>query len=167
MLEVLVAILVITFFLAGTLQLMAIDTLYKLLAKQQANAAQWIQEDVEEVRALAVNVTRTSNPAIQCRPSTISSDNNYASVLQSSIAGSTTLPGSTNKALVSPNGKLYRMDRTFATVTPSEPNVLKITYSVVDIEAESGADQDINRTANRVIARFYTEIIPPDSFQCP
>jgi hypothetical protein len=59
------------------------------------------------------------------------------------------------------------MDRTFATVTPSEPNVLKITYSVVDIEAESGADQDINRTANRVIARFYTEIIPPDSFQCP
>ncbi|MEG3437957.1 prepilin-type N-terminal cleavage/methylation domain-containing protein [Pannus brasiliensis CCIBt3594] len=171
MLEVLIAIMVITFFLAGTLQLMAIDTLYKILAKQQANAAQWIQEDVEEIRALAAGITR--NDAL-CKPTTITSTNNYASVLQGQIAASTTLPGANPRALLVSNGKLYQMARTYATVTTDQPNVLKISYTVTDIRANNTLtpdstqrNQDINRDSTSVIARFYTEIIPAASFQCP
>jgi Tfp pilus assembly protein PilV len=168
MLEVLIAILVITFFLAGTLQLMAVNTLYKLLSKQQANASLWIQEDVEEVRAMAATLTR--NDAL-CKPTSIidSPANNYASALRSAIQSSTALPGSTTKPLLSPNGKPYRMNRLYRnpTTTVSEPNLLKITWQVVDTEADAGTDRDINRTGNGVVATFYTEITPAASFQCP
>jgi Tfp pilus assembly protein PilV len=162
MLEVLIAILVITFFLAGTLQLMAIDTLYKVLAKQQANAAQWIQEDVEEVRALASTIARNDT---LCTPTT-ASPASYASELQTAITNSTTLPGSTSKPLLSPNSKPYQMTRTY-TIATDQPSVLKITYGVVDTNASNRTNQDINRSANSTVARFYTEVIPAASFQCP
>lgn len=168
MLEVLIAIMVITFFLAGTLQLMAIDTLYKILAKQQANANQWIQEDVEEIRAIAASLTPNST---NCNATATS---NYALALYTAIASNTNLPGANPKPLLGSTGKLYELRRRYPNpldTTPafdsSQPHVLKISYEVIDTAALAGTNQDINRTANATIAKFYTEVIPAASFQCP
>jgi len=53
MLEVMIAILTITAFSIGTLQLMAFTALYKVRAERQAQANFWIQEDFEDVKFLA------------------------------------------------------------------------------------------------------------------
>jgi hypothetical protein len=61
MLEVIIAILTITAFLTGTLQLMAVNALYKVRAERQAKANFWIQEDLENVKALASSLDVNDN----------------------------------------------------------------------------------------------------------
>jgi len=61
MLEVIIAILTITAFLTGTLQLMAVDALYRVRAKRQAQANFWIQEDFEEIKFLASSLDVNSD----------------------------------------------------------------------------------------------------------
>ncbi|TRU19479.1 MAG: type 4 pilin [Microcystis aeruginosa Ma_MB_S_20031200_S102] len=61
MLEVIVAILTITAFLTGTLQLMAFTALYKVRATRQTQANFWIQEDFENVKALASSLDVNDN----------------------------------------------------------------------------------------------------------
>ncbi|AVQ73799.1 type 4 pilin [Microcystis sp. MC19] len=61
MLEVVIAILTITAFLTGTLQLMAVNALYKVRAERQARANFWIQEDFENVNALASSLDVSDN----------------------------------------------------------------------------------------------------------
>jgi Tfp pilus assembly protein PilV len=63
MLEVIIAILTITAFLTGTLQLMAVDALYRVRAKRQAQANFWIQEDFEDVKYIASSLDVNSSPA--------------------------------------------------------------------------------------------------------
>jgi hypothetical protein len=61
MLEVIIAILTITTFLTGTLQLMAVNALYKVRAERQSKANFWIQEDFEDIKALASGLDVSSN----------------------------------------------------------------------------------------------------------
>ena len=61
MLEVIIAILTITAFLTGTLQLMAVNALYKVRAERQTKANFWIQEDFESVKALASSLDVNDN----------------------------------------------------------------------------------------------------------
>ncbi|MBC1196079.1 type 4 pilin [Microcystis aeruginosa BLCCF158] len=62
MLEVMIAILTITAFSIGTLQLMAFTALYKVRAERQAKANFWIQEDFEDVKYLASTLDVSRNP---------------------------------------------------------------------------------------------------------
>ncbi|MCZ8065598.1 MAG: type 4 pilin [Microcystis sp.] len=62
MLEVMIAILTITAFSIGTLQLMAFTALYKVRAERQAQANFWIQEDFEDVKFLASTLDVSRNP---------------------------------------------------------------------------------------------------------
>jgi len=180
MIEVLLAILTITFFLTGTLQLIAINTFYKMKNKQEAQASFWIQEDLEEVRSLAAD-TDTELTA-SCYPTR--KEETYAYALQSAIENRDTnadkpLPGSSPKALLvsnttqSPNAKMYRMVREYSinfdndSSTIDQPTVLKINYKVEDINASSSSrsrNQDINR--DPIIATQYAEVIPNGSFKC-
>ncbi|MEA5508633.1 prepilin-type N-terminal cleavage/methylation domain-containing protein [Crocosphaera sp. UHCC 0190] len=57
LLEVLVAILVSSAFLMGTLQAMTINTVMQVKAERQAQAGFWIQEDLEKVQAEASEMT--------------------------------------------------------------------------------------------------------------
>jgi Tfp pilus assembly protein PilV len=177
MIEGLLAILTITLFLTGTLQLIAINTLYKMKNKQEAQASFWIQEDLEEVLSLA-----TSNLTASCYPTNV--NQTYAYALESAIQNRDTnadnpLPGSSPRALLvsntrqSPNVKMYRMVREYSinfdndSSTIDQPTVLKINYKVEDINASSSApsrNQDINR--DPVIATQYAEVIPNESFKC-
>ncbi|WP_430014683.1 type 4 pilin [Microcystis ichthyoblabe FBCC-A1114] len=61
MLEVMVAILTITAFSIGTLQLMAFTALYKVRSERQAQANFWIQEDFEDVKFLASTLDVNDN----------------------------------------------------------------------------------------------------------
>ena len=61
MLEVIIAILTITAFLTGTLQLMAVNALYKVRAERQTKANFWIQEDLVNVKALASSLDVNDN----------------------------------------------------------------------------------------------------------
>jgi len=177
MIEGLVAILTITLFLTGTLQLIAINTLYKMKNKQEAQASFWIQEDLEEVLSLA-----TSNLTASCYPTNV--NQTYAYALKSAIQNRDTnadnpLPGSSPKALLvsntrqSPNAKMYRMVREYSinfdndSSTIDQPTVLKINYKVEDINASS-LSRTLNRDINRdpVIATQYAEVIPNGSFNC-
>ena len=178
MIEGLVAILTITLFLTGTLQLIAINTFYKMKNKQEAQASFWIQEDLEEVLSLA-----TSNLTASCYPTNV--NQTYAYALKSAIQNRDTnadnpLPGSSPKALLvsnttqSPNAKMYKMVREYSidfdnnSSTIDQPTVLKINYKVEDINARSDSrsrNQDINRR-DPVIATQYAEVIPNASFEC-
>ena len=177
MIEGLLAILTITLFLTGTLQLIAINTLYKMKNKQEAQASFWIQEDLEEVLSLA-----TSNLTASCYPTNV--NQTYAYALKSAIQNRDTnadnpLPGSSPKALLvsntrqSPNAKMYRMVREYSinfdndSSTIDQPTVLKINYKVEDINARSDSpsrNRDINR--DPIIATQYAEVIPNESFNC-
>ncbi len=61
MLEVMIAILTITAFSIGTLQLMAFTALYKVRSERQAQANFWIQEDFEDVKFLASTLDVNDN----------------------------------------------------------------------------------------------------------
>lgn len=177
MIEGLLAILTITLFLTGTLQLIAINTLYKMKNKQEAQASFWIQEDLEEVFSLA-----TSNLTASCYPTNV--NQTYAYALKSAIQNRDTdadnpLPGSSPRALLvsntrqSPNAKMYRMVREYSinfdndSSTIDQPTVLKINYKVEDINARSDSPS-LNRDINRdpIIATQYAEVIPNESFKC-
>ncbi len=54
--EVLVAILIATIFVTVTMQMMVIATVFKVKAQENAEATNWIQEDLENVRFQAGNL---------------------------------------------------------------------------------------------------------------
>jgi Tfp pilus assembly protein PilV len=190
MMEVLLAILTLTLFLTGTLQLVAINTLYKMKNKQEAQAAFWIQEDLEEVRELASKTSDTDEyiwEKAKCNPS--KNEETFAYALQQEIARRDTskimterLPGSDPRQLLvsqvtdtnqldqykdQQNLKEYRLSRITA-LSSVRPNVLQISYQIIDIGAEQSSqnlNNDINK--NPVIAKQYAEVIPNESFKCP
>ncbi len=53
MVEVLVAILVATAFVMGTLQAMVINAIYQVRAEREAQATFWIQQDMEKIKGIA------------------------------------------------------------------------------------------------------------------
>lgn len=72
--EVLVAILITTVFVATTMQAMVIAAVFKARAKQYSEATNWIQEDLESVRqqASVLGYTTLSSAPTIANPSSIS-----------------------------------------------------------------------------------------------
>jgi Tfp pilus assembly protein PilV len=180
MIEVLISVLVTILFLAGTLQLMGVSTLYKVLAKQEANANLWIQSDIEEIQSLASNANTFNSTTYNfiaadlCNPTTINDltnsssytglHNSYATALREQIERSTTLPGSANKALLPTRAaKLYQMNRGFV-VEADKPNALVINYSIIDVNSANSTDKDMNKKST--IVESSTMITIPAAFSC-
>ena len=61
MVEVLIAILIATIFVAVTMQMMALAAMFKVRAQEYAEATTWIQEDLESVKYEAANLQYTSS----------------------------------------------------------------------------------------------------------
>ena len=155
LLEVIIAILTITAFLTVTLQLMAVDALYRVRAKRQAQANFWIQEDFEDVKFLASTLDVNSTPANPNVSADVCTGNEgYATALRRQLTAPTTpipteqLVGT--RPFVRKNYSLYR---TF-NITSTNPHRLRIDYRVQNQE-------------NDVIARSSVEVIPNASFKCP
>ena len=158
MLEVMIAILTITAFSIGTLQLMAFTALYKVRAERQAQANFWIQEDFEDVKFLASTLDVNSTPANPNVSADVCTGNEgYATALRRQLTA-TPLPTTpiptdqlvATREIVSKNYSLYR---TF-NITSTNPHRLRIDYRVQNQE-------------NDVIARSSVEVIPDASFKCP
>ncbi|CCI02450.1 type IV pilus modification PilV family protein [Microcystis aeruginosa] len=152
MLEVIIAILIITAFLTGTLQLMAVNALYKVRAKRQAQANFWIQEDFEDTKYKA------STLAFDKKKCT--GKEGYATALK----GKLTATPIDDRTIV---GKKYSLARTFPdddTAQSAHPHRLRIDYQV---QLATGQIADDYQNQEKVIARSSVEVIPDASFNCP
>ena len=167
MLEVIIAILTITAFLTGTLQLMAVNALYKVRAERQAQANFWIQEDFEDVKAKAASLDLESSHYVSddvCE----NINQGYATALRRQLTATplpTPIP--TNPQLVATKeivGKNYSLFRTFDIINQAaNPHRLRIDYRV---EVTDQTPKDYPNQEN-VIARSSVEVIPDASFECP
>jgi len=157
MLEVIIAILTITAFLTGTLQLMAVNALYKVRAERQTKANFWIQEDFENVKALASSLDVNSIPANPNVSDDVCTNiaQGYATALRKQLTA-TTVP---DREIV---GKKYSLVRTF-NITSANPHRLRIDYRVQLATGETANDY---RNQKDVIANSSVEVIPDASFEC-
>ena len=168
MLEVIIAILIITAFLTGTLQLMAVDALYRVRAKRQAQANFWIQEDFEDVKYLASTLDVTSSPNYISPDVCTNINQGYGTALRRKLTNTplttTTIP--TDPQLVATRtivGKNYSLFRTF-NITSANPHRLRIDYQV---QLATGQIADDYQNQENVIAKSSVEVIPDASFECP
>ncbi|MBD2624070.1 type 4 pilin [Microcystis flos-aquae FACHB-1344] len=171
MLEVIIAILTITAFLTGTLQLMAVNALYKVRAERQAKANFWIQEDFEDVKALASSLDVNSSPANPNVSDDVCTNiaQGYATALRRQLTNTplptTTIPTEQLVATREIVGKKYSLHRTFNITNQSaNPHRLRIDYQVQLAKGQTANDY---RNQENVIARSSVEVIPDASFECP
>jgi hypothetical protein len=163
MLEVIIAILTITAFLTGTLQLMAVDALYRVRAERQARSNFWIQKDFEDVKYLASNVDTKFVSSDVCT----NINQGYATALRRQLTD-TPPPADPPKEKLEATeeivGKKYSLYRTFDITNQSNnPHRLRIDYRV---EAKDQTPKDYPNQEN-VIAKSSVEVIPDASFNCP
>lgn len=158
MIEVVIAILTITAFLTGTLQLLAINALYKARSERQTRANFWIQEDMEEVKSMAEAIDSDDYPDA-CK-------SGYADALKTALGRPT--GNYTDQVVASRNlvNKQYQLIREYPSGQTSLHR-LRINYKVRSTEfAGRKAPKDyVNQET--VIATSSFEVIPDASFQCP
>jgi hypothetical protein len=170
MLEVIIAILTITAFLTGTLQLMAVNALYKVRAERQAKAYFWIQEDFENVKALASTLDVQSTPANPNVSADVCTNINqgYATALRRQLTATplpTPIPTEQLVATRTIVAKNYSLVRTFNIANQEDnPHRLRIEYEVRLADAKTANDYP---NQENVIAKSYVEVIPDASFKCP
>ncbi|MBE9071863.1 type 4 pilin [Microcystis sp. LEGE 08355] len=169
MLEVIIAILVITAFLTGTLQLMAVNALYKVRAERQAQANFWIQEDFEDVKYLASTLDVTSSPSYVSPDVCRNINQGYGTALRRRLTNTplTTITIPTAQELPTRTivGKNYSLARTFnITEQLDNPHRLRIDYQV---KLATGQTPNDYQNQENVIAESSVEVIPDASFNCP
>ena len=169
MLEVMIAILTITAFSIGTLQLMAFTALYKVRAERQAQANFWIQEDFEDVKFLASTLDVSSSPPNPYITTDVCTNINqgYGTALRRKLTNTpltnTTIPTEQLVATRTIFGKNYSLYRTF-NITSANPHRLRIDYRV---QLATGQIADDYQNQENVITKSSVEVIPDASFKCP
>lgn len=171
MLEVMIAILTITAFLTGTLQLMAFTALYKVRSERQAQANFWIQEDFEDVKYLASSLAFDEK---WC-----TGEEGYATALRRELTA--TLPPTNplqeqlvgTRSFVRKNYSLYRTFPEDEAAQSAHPHRLRIEYKVKLADGEIASDyqtqerDERNEEEGKFLAKSSVEVIPDASFKCP
>ena len=161
--EVIVAILLITTFVAVALQGMVVAMLLKSKALQIAEANQWVQADLEQIRS-KINLSQIPLNINQARCHPLGSDVGFADLVRDNLAGSN-ITGSTNYNLTalletSQTGKTFQIAR--SVIIPAIPEntqakILGIQYTVAPSNGGS---------LEQPILHFYTEVMPDAALQC-
>ncbi len=178
LLEVIIAILTITAFLTGTLQLMAVDALYKVRSERQAQANFWIQEDFEDTKYIASTLNVTSSPNYVSPDVCTNINQGYATALRRQLTDiKLPTPIPTDPQLVATRtivGKNYSLYRTFNIDNQSDnPHLLRIEYKVKLADDEIANDYQTQERDERseqegkFLAKSSVEVIPDASFECP
>jgi len=178
MLEVMIAILTITAFLTGTLQLMAFTALYKVRSERQAQANFWIQEDFEDTKYIASTLNVTSSPNYVSPDVCTNINQGYATALRRQLTDiKLPTPIPTDPQLVATRtivGKNYSLYRTFNIDNQSDnPHLLRIEYKVKLADNEIANDYQTQEKDERseqegkFLAKSSVEVIPDASFECP
>lgn len=144
MVEVLVAVVIATAFVALAMQAMVLATILRVKAQEKAKGNQWIQEDIETVKSL---VTAPPLDKSLCLATSYSAG--YANNLKNRLP-SPDLP--IEQAFLN-FGYNWRLTREYV---ENDFNILKIKYKV----------ETLNGSA-KTIARDYIEVIPNAALQCP
>lgn len=147
LIEVIVAALMVFFFVAGAMQALALSVAIRVQAQERQRADQLIQEDVEQIRLVAENMSKNHS---------LCTANGYSGGYAEALTSEADFPANgATKYLIEGNTKSrqYQLDRT---VNPASTNtVLKLNYEV----------KEVGET--RVIATDYIEVIPNEAIQCP
>jgi len=178
LLEVIIAILTITAFLTGTLQLMAVNALYKVRSERQAQANFWIQEDFEDAKYIASTLNVTSSPNYVSPDVCTNINQGYATALRRQLTDiKLPTPIPTDPQLVATRtivGKNYSLYRTFNIDNQSDnPHLLRIEYKVKLADDEIANDYQTQERDERseqegkFLAKSSVEVIPDASFECP
>jgi prepilin-type N-terminal cleavage/methylation domain-containing protein len=146
LLEVMVSIALTGTFVSVALQGMGVATILQTRAIQSAEAANWIQTDLEILRIQTASSQLPFN-SNYCHAQ--QADRGYAQALSTRL---TSIPSSSLRH--SRTGQKFVLDRRFS-VEPSAPfNVLGISYLVTP------------ENSSKSILNFYTEVIPDEAFTC-
>lgn len=155
LLEVLIAMLIATFFVIGSMQALVLATALRVKAQEKQRANQLIQEDIEVIRFQAEELEAKNS---LCSATAYSGG--YAEYLATEID---TNPK--EKQLLNTGGKTYRLTPTVD--TGSTAKVLKVNFSVSPLDSSGNLETDSNGN-NIVIAEDYIEVIPDVAIEeCP
>jgi hypothetical protein len=161
--EVLIAILLITTFVAVALQGLVIAMLLKSKALQIAEANRWVQADLEQIRSqIALSqLTLTPNQS-RCHPASI--DAGFADLVRDNLAQGN-ISGATDYQLLplletSQMGKTFQIARTVSIPTTPENTQAKILGIQYTVTPSSGG------ILGQSILHFYTEVMPDAALQC-
>jgi prepilin-type N-terminal cleavage/methylation domain-containing protein len=162
MLEILVAILIALGFVAVSLQGMVVATAFRVKAQEKQIANQLIQEDVENINAIAALLD--PNPA-KCWATNY--NNGYAKYLWDSYTSATSYSYAEfpeRRLLNDTQGKRLRLRRIHqneedSLVSYPPHQALKILYEVQEWDGTS--------FIGNVIAKHYIEVIPNAALSCP
>ena len=163
LIEVLVAILLTTTFVAVALQGMVVAMLLKSKSFQVAEANRWVQTDVERIRA-QITLSQLPLGANQPRCHPASADRGFADLIRDNLVGGD-VTGSADYNLaalteISKMGRTFQIARTVSipqTPENTDAKVLGIQYVV---RPTSGT------TLEQPILHFYTEVMPDAALQC-
>ena len=165
LIEVLASIIMATVFVLITSQAIAISALYRIRAQRQSEALQWIQDDFANVKFAAIQAL----PASNC--SATDPLSGYAATLASTIVDPSV---TVNWSVASPNivepanwettpnitilSRSYSAVRTLSFFNDAPYHVMQVSYSIVDITNPN--------PGTRVLANFYTEVLPDAALAC-
>jgi type II secretory pathway pseudopilin PulG len=161
--EVLVAILIVTTFVAVAMQGMVVAMLLKSKALQLAEANRWVQADLENIRSkLTLAQLPLSNHQSRCHPA--SAEGGFADLVRDNLAESN-VTGTVDYQLppiaaTSQTSKTFQIARTLSipsTPENTEAKILGIQYTVAP---NNGGNLE------RPILHFYTEVMPDAALQC-
>jgi hypothetical protein len=161
--EVLVAILITTTFVSVALQGMVVAMLLKAKALHVSEANQWVQTDIEAIRAkITLSQLPFGDNQSKCDP--VSADRGFAALISDSLVGGSPI-SSTDRTLpplvaTSKTGKTFQIVRTLS--VPSTPEnaqfkILGIQYLVIP---------SMGTNLEAPIFQSYTEVMPDAALQC-
>ncbi len=161
--EVLVAILLVTTFVAVALQGMVVAMLLKSKALQISEANQWVQADLEQVRS-QITPTQVSINLHRLRCAPAAADAGFADLIRDNLAGGNTT-GTADYALptlieTSRTGKTFQITRSVSIPSIPENTQAKILGIQYTVTPTNGAQ------LGQPILHFYTEVMPDAALQC-
>lgn len=179
--EVLVAVLLTTLFVATAMQAVAISALMKLRAREYSEAITWIQEDVETVKSISSNL---AEDATKCQTQNPSASGGYAALLQTKLPRDTTKNITVNSqvytAVNNPGFRqiagstLWLMRSEVIDDNPSvdgsikyDPAFMSLSLNYLVVPNKGNAPTTPTDKNYRVVAALETEVIPNAAFKCP
>ena len=162
LLEVLIAMLIATFFVIGSMQALVLATALRVKAQENQRANQLIQEDIEVIRFLAEEF-----PPNNSLCSATGYTGGYAESLWTQVTSNST----PTKQLLDGKGKTYGLSRTLdrdsSNNITSTAKILKINFSVSPLDSSGNPEKDGSGN-DIVIATDHIEVIPDAAIEeCP
>jgi hypothetical protein len=161
--EVLVAILITTTFVSVALQGMVVAMLLKAKALHVSEANQWVQTDIESIRAqITLSRFPMGDNQSKCHP--VSADRGFAALIGDNLVG-VAAASKTDRNLpplvaTSKTGKTFQIVRTLSipnTVENAQFKILGIQYLVIP---------SMGTNLEAPIFQSYTEVMPDAALQC-